>query len=218
MRAVQGSSGVLNSWVAGVDLTLRLTDTVSQGQSGVTVFPAVTGGTMTVPIGGSGENKRVGARTVRYDVALTDLRSGTSAGGALAASCVTAKKSDGLGLENWLAQTASTAALNGAQLNALIFDVQFTASRSGSGGLTFKTTPISTIDVKIDGPKASNSRDNRLVITFRQDTSRADEPAGLTVIPADLREELQDSLDDISDPDDEGATIQLVPGQTIVIQ
>ena len=213
------AADTLIGWYVRVKLVLTGTNTIGLSP---TVTPTAAlklpEGITATPVTGHIDTNDTRKATVQFDAALADYSPLTPTGAALAARCPTPGSSAaarGMGLSEWMISTLGMVGSTVGRLSDLGYQVDFTVNRNASGGLTFKTEMF---ELKLDKATSTGGLNdvNSLLVTFLRDKkATVFGTAGRgSDIPDDVTRDLDFKIEDL----EEKPVIQLVPGDTLVVQ
>ena len=185
-------------WVAAIQLEITLTDSIGM-KPGLNFTGSLGKAEYKVPASLDYSDVRKGHAILAYDaLTLTDAHGGCPERGSGASA-------KGLGLAEWLERAGDTmtfANSDGGTLTKFGYTMTFSVTRSVGGGLTFKTDHVS---VSLDENQLSHENENILTIAF----AKPDKDARSTVKKLQNQINLERAQEN---------TIQLKPGQSIIVQ
>lgn len=176
-------------WTAGATIEL-VSDSSHSITPGLDIGGDAVSGPIHVTPSGTLGNSTLRRQRLSVNINIRDLAPESANGRAINARCTGQADADGLGIANWLRQVADIAGDvdGGAAVAGFHYRVQFEATRSVGGGLTFNT---SIGNIAINSSEARARLRNRLTIDFKANPDDVPLPEGRTETDPVVLDELQ---------------------------
>lgn len=202
-------------WAAGTQFDLKVTDNVDF-VPGLTLKPAIANVSLTLSGGTGVDDQAFRHFSFRIVTPVWQVDPDTEAGAKLAAQCPRSDSpaaATGLGIGQNLREVAnaiSSGDITFSSLTNLSQILDFTVTRSATGGLVFDAGVVS---VKHDRSGVSRKRENRIAMTFERSTRPTESLEESGGEDDDLFRRINESLDELT----REPGLVLRPGDTLVV-